>query len=425
MAEVPTCSSPRLALRVVGCKVNQCEAEAIGQRLAADGWDRGAVSPDLVWVHTCTVTARADRDSRRAIERAHGEHPTAAIVVSGCLAELEGERLTRLPGVRVVVRTTDRERTAEIARQVLGRDAFAVSERDTKRERTGPVPGRSRAFVKIEDGCDGTCTYCRVRLARGPVVSRPLAEVLDEVRDLAAAGSREIVLTGVNVGAWRPGLPVLLDELADLPQGVRLRLSSLEPQHLTQELIAAWAKLGARLCPHLHLALQSGDDAVLRAMGRTYTAADVRARVAALRSAVPELVLTADVITGFPGETEAEFECSRELVVSLGCTRLHVFPFSPRPGTPAAAFPGQHLERVRTQRARALRAFGAELGRRHRASLAGKRVTVLLEGRPRDGVWQGTTEGYDQALVRTAGKAGDLVNGRVKGTDGERLLVEL
>jgi threonylcarbamoyladenosine tRNA methylthiotransferase MtaB len=422
-----------ISIRVAGCKVNQVEADLLLRQFEAAGWRPAAMgeAADLVLVHTCTVTARADRDSRKLAQAALAENSQVAIAVSGCLAELDCEQAASWPGVVAVIGQGEREHAAEIVAAALAKRGRDLPECGTAKQSSGffnaeqkPYPGRARAWIKIEDGCDGACTFCRVRLARGPVISRPLPDILAEARAWLQAGYQELVFTGVNLGCWRPGLAALISAVAALPGHFRFRLSSLEPQHIDLDLISALRQAGRRFCPHLHLALQSGDNDVLKSMGRSYTVETVRSCIAALRVVVPDLVVTADVIVGFPGETEEAFAASRRLATELGCTRLQVFPFSPRPGTAAATYPGQHPERVRSARARALRAYSTVLGRRHRAALAGRRVDVLLEGKPHGGIWQGTTEGYERALVQVAGPAGRLVTGRVTGTSGDCLQVE-
>ncbi len=421
---------PAFDIQVVGCKVNQAEAGIFSQQLTDQGWQKAVpgTSPDLILIHTCTVTQRADRDSRRLIQRAHADHPRARIVASGCLAEMEAESLSSMSGVEAVLPQAGRSRLAELAAQWQGK-APAVTE--IREPGFFPDPrawrqtqGRSRAWIKIQDGCAGTCTYCRVRLARGKPVSRPMDSILAEVRACLDEGYQELVLTGVNVGSWQPGLDVLLPELAALTGAFRLRLSSLEPQHLTPKLIRTWGELGPRLCPHLHLALQSADHGILRAMGRAYTGESLGRQLDALRAARPDLVLTADVITGFPGETMGAFDRTREFLRAQGFSRLHVFPFSRRPGTLAATMAGQLPSREITERARVLRALSRELSASHYMRLKGKPATLLLETEVRTGVWQGTTEAFDRGSMAVDGRSGQLVAGRVHGVDTGVLLLK-
>lgn len=415
---------PAFDIQVVGCKVNQAEAEIFSQQLSGQGWQPASAqsAPDLILIHTCTVTQRADRDSRRLIQKAHSEHPTAKIVVSGCLAELEAKILSSLPGVAAVLGQAERSRLAELAAQWQGQAPVAMPAREP-----GFFPGptgmrqshiRARAWIKIQDGCPGTCTYCRVRLARGKPVSRPMDDIKAEAQACLAQGFQELVLTGVNVGSWQPGLDALLPELAALPGAFRLRLSSLEPQYLSSRLIRTWGELGSRLCPHLHLALQSADNGVLQAMGRAYTGESLSQQLDALRAARPDLVLTADVITGFPGETAKAFERTCGFLREQGFSRLHVFPFSRRPGTPAADMAGRLQSREITARARELRSLSRELTLAHHRRMQGKPATLLLETELRAGVWQGTTETFDRGSMNVTGRPGQLVPGRVLSAAG-------
>lgn len=424
---------------VAGCKVNQVEAGLLGQQFLAAGWlaARAGERADLVLVHTCTVTQRADRDSRKAVQRAQQENPGAAIAVSGCLAEMEAEAVAAWPGVKAVIRQADRGRAAEIVHAAL----LKTDSDEKHRSVTGCAPGdgffqagpgaqpaplqqRTRAFIKIEDGCDGACTYCRVRLARGKPVSRPLDDILAEAQQAVGQGFRELVITGVNLGCWRPGLDVLIGELSGLAGDFRFRLSSLEPQHVRPELVATLEEAGGKICPHLHLAVQSGDDAILKAMGRSYTVQEFRRKVMDLRERLPHFSLTADVITGFPGETLEQYERTRRLLEELCFSRLHVFTFSGRPGTPAAALPGQIISREKIRRARELRAFSARLALAYRRSLLHARAMVLLERRINAREWFGITETYEKARVATDGPAGRLVPALITGADKDGLLAK-
>ncbi|MCK5218473.1 tRNA (N(6)-L-threonylcarbamoyladenosine(37)-C(2))-methylthiotransferase MtaB, partial [bacterium] len=398
---MPIAGKRKFVVQVVGCKVNQVEANMLAEQFEAQGWVRadGMKPPDLYIIHTCTVTQRADRDSRRLIIRAREKNPHAMIVVSGCLAELEPDYLSGLPGVIAVIPQARRGRAADIARQTLS----SSSSRTVKglrpngqfdqlpKERPESNPnlffrqpykakrsGRARAVIKVEDGCDGQCTYCRVRLARGQPVSRPLPDILKEAESLIESGFQEIVITGVNLGCWQPGLGHLISVMADLPGEFRLRISSLEPQHITPEFITAFAKAGDRVCQHLHLPVQSGDDGILSAMGRRYTVSELKQRIEQLKTVRPGLVLTGDVIVGFPGESDQAFENTCQLVKEGGLVRLHVFPFSARPGTLAAVLPGQLPSREITARAKKLRAQGAKQAEIHRKSLIGRDAAVLL-----------------------------------------------
>jgi threonylcarbamoyladenosine tRNA methylthiotransferase MtaB len=271
--------------------------------------------------------------------------------------------------------------------------------------------GRTRAFVKAQDGCDNRCTFCVTTLARGPARSRLQAQVIAEVNALVKAGYQEVVLTGVHLGAYghdldqRTGLHALVSGLLAETDVPRLRLSSLEPWDLSPDFFDLWAD--ARLCRQLHLPLQSGCDAVLRRMGRHATSADFTALVDAARARIPGLALTTDLIVGFPGETEAEFQASYDLVASMDFARLHVFPYSPRPGTAAARMPDPVPKSVKVERGRLMRQLGARQSRRFRNRFLGRTLPVLWESSQGEDVWHGLTDNY---LSVTASCAANLAN---------------
>jgi len=399
----------RVHVSSLGCKLNQSEMDGLAARLQAAGHELVAspAEADLCVLNTCAVTHVAAQKSRQAVRRLHRDNPAARLVITGCYVEMSPAAVRDLPGVEVVAGNRAKDRLLD--------DLFA------------PLPSvpvlpptlrpRTRALVKIQDGCDNTCTYCIIRLARGEQRSRPAGEILDEVRARLAAGYQEIVLTGVHVGAYgrdRTGnrreldlwglVSLLLGETA-VP---RLRLSSVEPWDLPGEALDLWQD--ARLCRHLHLPLQSGSAATLRRMGRRYDPAGFVALASAARAAVPGLALTSDLIVGFPGETEAEFEESLALVQAMGFARVHVFPFSSRPGTPAAFMPGQVPPGIKAERAAMMREAGAAAELAFARQFLGQTVRVLWESvRPGDDgpVWSGLTDNY---LHVKGAHAGDLRN---------------
>ena len=398
-----------VAFRTLGCKVNRVESDSI----AAELLGRGAriVEEDeaeVVVINTCTVTAEADAKARKAIRQALKAEREPVVVVTGCLAALDTPALRALGG-RVVVES-DKERVAARVADLLGLDALAESRASTA-ARAG-AGFRTRAALKIEDGCDNFCTYCIVPRARGVPRGVPLAEVLAEAEVLVAAGVREIVLTGINIGRYRDSATGA--DLAGLIVAVartgiqRLRLSSIEPPDLTERLISALAETPA-VCEHLHVPLQSGSDAVLSAMGRAYSTGEYRRRLAVARAAIPGLAVTTDVIAGFPGETDEAHAETLAFVEEMGFAKLHVFRYSVRPGTPAAAMV-QVAPEVRSERAAEIRALGDGMRRRFAASRMGCDAEVLVE-RVVDGLVSGTTRDY----LKVSGpapkdaKAGDVV----------------
>ncbi|MCS7178983.1 MAG: tRNA (N(6)-L-threonylcarbamoyladenosine(37)-C(2))-methylthiotransferase MtaB [Anaerolineae bacterium] len=395
----------------LGCRLNQSELEALARQLAARG-HRVVDDPaqaDICVVNTCAVTAEAERKTRHLLRALARANPRARIAVLGCAATLRPEELASFPNVAWVIPNEEKERAAETL--ALTPTPLPPSPSPALRERErgwpeGPGEGvraRTRAFVKIQDGCDNACTYCIVHLLRGPVRSRPPEEVVAEIAARVREGYQEAVLTGVNIGAYgrdlglKSGLAALVAAIlarTDLP---RLRLSSVEPWDVDESLLALWAD--PRLCRQLHLPLQSGCEATLQRMGRRMTAAAYAHLVERIRAAVPEMAITTDIIVGFPGEDETEFAESLAFVERMAFARLHVFPFSPRPGTPAAWMEGRVPEPVVRERAARMRELGEHLAARYRRQFLGREMDVLWERRRRDGRWHGLTDNYLQVVT--------------------------
>lgn len=384
-------------LQSLGCRLNQSELDSLACRFASAGHIvvSDPVLADVFLVNTCAVTAEAERKSRhrtRALARAN---PQARIAVLGCYATLSPQHCTDLPGVAWVIPNDEKDRTIEIV---------ASSLLSHKGEKGKAASFRTRAFVKVQDGCDNHCTYCIVRSLRGRSRSRPVTDVVARVRSLVEAGCQEAVLTGVNLGAYgcdlgmSNGLAALVIALltdTDLP---RLRLSSLEPWDLDETFFELWED--PRLCRQLHLPLQAGCDETLRRMGRRITTTEFAGLVRAARAAVPDLAITTDVIVGFPGEDEDAFRTSFDFVTAIEFARLHVFPYSPRPGTSAARLPDQVEREIRNVRARVMRELGDEQALRFRQRFVGREMAVLWEQRRRDGLWTGLTDNYLRVVVR-------------------------
>ncbi len=407
---------PLIALRTLGCKVNRTESEALAEELSSAASivmdsDDGA---DVVVVNTCTVTGEADAKARKAVRHALASG-AGTVVVTGCLAVIDPDGLRSLDP-RVVVET-DRgslaRRVAELARiDLLG---------DGAGPRVGRGTSRTRVMVKVQDGCDRRCAYCIVPDARGVPRSDRTADVLARVRSLASAGVPEVVLTGVNIGRYRdadgaPDLAALLRAVA-ATRIARVRVSSIEPLDLTGDLLDALAG-EPKVVRHLHVPLQSGCDRTLGAMGRGYTARDFARTLAAARAALPALSVTTDVIAGFPGESDADFAESLRFVQRAGFTRLHVFRYSPRAGTPAASRPDQVPPALRAARAGALREVSDRLLESHANARVGTESTACVE-RVAGGRARGTSD--DSLTVEMP--ASDLVPGRIvrvriDGTDG-------
>ncbi|MCS6850326.1 MAG: tRNA (N(6)-L-threonylcarbamoyladenosine(37)-C(2))-methylthiotransferase MtaB [Gemmataceae bacterium] len=391
---------PRGTCRLVtlGCKVNQYETQLLREALAAAGYrDAAADEPaDLCVVNTCTVTAEADAKGRQLVRRLHEGQPRAAIVVSGCYAARDPAALLRLPGVSKVI--SDKSRLwDELAEFGVQRPPAGIRRFD----------GHQRAFVKVQDGCLLNCSFCIIPRVRPILRSRPIGDIVGEVRHLLEEGYQEIVLTGIHLGHYgidlsrgRPKsgwsrLWHLIDALEELPGDFRVRLSSLEAAEVRGDLVAALAR-SRRVCPHLHLCLQSGSDRILTLMRRRYRRASFLERCRRLRALWHEPAFTTDVIVGFPGETEADFAETCEVVREAGFCKVHIFPFSPRQGTPAAELPGRVPPPVVAERQRRLRQLEQELADAYCRRLIGQILDVLVEGpdSSRSGYAQGTSCRY-------------------------------
>jgi len=415
-------SSRTFSCVTLGCKVNQYETQAIREALAAAGWHEvpfGAPC-DVAVVNTCTVTARARRKSRKAIHRARGER----VVVTGCLAEIEPVPPAG-PGRDVVAVPKDRAaRLPELLEADAGKPAHADPHGDATAEasvfdlRIGDFEGRSRAFLKVQDGCDHFCAYCIVPYARGRPRSRPRADIRREAERLVAAGFREIVLCGIHLGLYGRDAPDtsparledVIEDLLEVPGLERLRLSSIEANEVSDRLIEMMAGSDV-LCPHLHVPLQSGDDEVLRRMNRRYTVAEFLDRLDRVRARVPEPSFTTDVLAGFPGETEAQFENTLHVCRRAEFSRLHVFSYSPRPGTAAAALRPRVPSREIARRVKRAEGLGAELARTYRERFVGRTLHPLVEHR-RDRA-TGLLCGYTERYVRVLVEGPDALMGRI------------
>ena len=437
--------APRSAAIVnLGCKVNQAEMEAAARLLREGGVplfdpDGGA---DLVIVNTCTVTSVADEKSRQAVRRARRANPAARVVVTGCSVQVDPATYARVdPQAQLVDNDAKAAFLAELEGLLAlgGPDAGHAAPHEPLSaalptlsgvEAAFPIDGiaddrasveRTRAFVKVQDGCSFHCTYCIIPRARGPERSLAPDEVLADVRRALAAGHREIVLTGINIGTYDGGwsergargshvrsaltLAGLVRRLLAETDVERIRLSSIEVQHLDDELLGAWAEGGPRTLPHLHLPLQSGDDGVLRRMGRRYSADEYARATERARAAIPGVAIHADVIAGFPTEDDAAFERSKEFIRSLDMAGLHVFRYSARPGTPATRMAGQVDEATKRARAAELLAMSAAAREAFARRGLGTTTRALMEQRLPDGRWVGHAE--DHVLVAVASRPGD------------------
>jgi threonylcarbamoyladenosine tRNA methylthiotransferase MtaB len=432
----------RVAMVTLGCKVNQCESAGIAEALAARGitlvpFEEAA---DGYIINTCTVTGRTDYQSRQLIRRAIRKNPAAAVIVTGCYAQRAPEEIARIPGVRFIAGNAEKERIPDIlCEMTAGVPRILVGDiRKEKRiSRLGATvfPEHTRVFLKIQDGCDAFCGYCIVPHTRGASRSLPPEEVLERIASISRAGCREIVLTGIHLGAWgrdlqpRAYLATLVRRIADGCAVERLRLSSIEPRELNGEIIAligTFATSGT-VCRHIHIPLQSGDDGILAAMLRNYDAAFFRNLVRKLYATVPGIAIGIDVMAGFPGETEEAFENTLLMVEEMPIAYLHVFPYSRRPGTPAATLAGQVSDEKKKRRAERLRAIGTAKRQAFAERFIGTPLQVLVEGRTdkNTGFPVGFSDNYIPVAVRGGVAANRIVRVMPEAFRGGHLIAEI
>jgi threonylcarbamoyladenosine tRNA methylthiotransferase MtaB len=384
----------RVALESLGCKLNQAEIEALADRLVS----RGHVltgSPgeaDVYVLNTCSVTHIADRKSRQALRSARRANPQARVIATGCYARRVPEEVRLLGIVDVILGDAEGD---SLVGAIEGHGHVRTI------GRTGDSTGgwsRTRSLIKIQEGCSDFCSFCVVPYTRGLGRSRTPDEILAEVKDKVARRHQEVVLTGTKIGEYRwnghgsAGLPELIRRILAETKVERLRLSSLQPADLTPELLALWRH--DRLCPHLHLPLQSGSDTILRQMHRPYSLAEYERAVCQARDAIPDLSITTDILVGFPAEGESEFEEGYRFCERIGFAGMHVFPYSKRPGTPAATMPGQIDDKVKKHRSARMMALGKRSARQFRSRFLGRTMPVLWEDDSGEGLWSGHTANY-------------------------------
>ena len=423
------------AICTLGCKVNQYESQALSEELIRAGLSQRAFqeSADIYIVNTCSVTAEGERKVRQMIRRANHKNPDACIIVTGCYAQVDGEKLATLPGVKFVCGNREKRRAAEFALAYIDGSyvdrAPIVEVPSLEGASFEPMTihrsERTRAYLKIEDGCESRCAYCIIPRARGPIRSKPLEEVVAEAKILIDAGYREIVLTGIEISAYGKDLdgvklPDLLYALDKLEGLERIRLGSLDPSLLTPAYTEK-LRLVNKLAPHFHLSLQSGCDKTLAAMRRRYNTSMVKRNVDAIRAAFPDACFTADVIVGFPGETDEDFSTTCSHVASLDLLDCHVFPYSKRPGTEAADMKGQIPESVKEERVHVLSAVVAQGRERVLQAQIGKVLPVLFE-EEKDGYAIGHTASFlDVAIPSDTSLHGKFYHLRLTAIENGRL----
>ena len=402
----------RIAFYTLGCKVNQYETQALEQLLTQRGH---TIVPfegesDAYIINTCTVTAVSDKKSRQVIRRARKTAPDAVIAVCGCYPQTHPGDMDNL-NIDLVGGTGDRLGFIELLEQTHAERRPITNLDDAMKRRSfevlpaGGLEGRTRAMLKVEDGCVNFCTYCIIPYARGPVRSLPLAEAVKQTHQLREEGYRELVLTGIEISScgkeFRDGTTLidLIEAVCAAAPDCRIRLGSLEPRTITEEFCQRAAKL-PNLCPHFHLSMQSGCDSVLKRMNRRYDTARFYESVSLLRKYLDRPGITTDMIVGFPGETEEEFCQTLDFIQKCAFSSMHIFPYSRRPGTPADKMPGQVLNAVKEERAHRAAAVAAQMERDYLSQFVGETLPVLFE-EERDGHWRGYTTRYTEVKVET------------------------
>ena len=392
----------KIHLDTIGCRLNQAEIEQMARQFRAEGHVlvAEAAGADLVVVNTCAVTTEAAADSRQKIRQA-ARAGAGEVVVTGCWSSLQPAQATELPGVRRVIPNDQKD---HLVATILGLPPDTFDLEPLARQTLPGLRQRTRAFIKVQDGCDNACTFCITTVARGAGRSRPIPEVLADIRAALLGGTQEIVLTGVHLGSWGHDLN---DHLASLVRAIlsetdlpRLRLSSLEPWDLDADFFSLWSN--PRLLPHLHLPLQSGSESVLKRMLRKTTPHSFRELAQAARAAIPQVAITTDVIAGFPGETEAEFGETLDFVREMEFAGGHVFTYSSRPGTPAARMKNHLPGEVKKARSAALRALFGELAETYRKQFIGQTLPVLWESTSELNEWGWQMEGLTDNYLRVS-----------------------
>ncbi|MBQ6706678.1 MAG: tRNA (N(6)-L-threonylcarbamoyladenosine(37)-C(2))-methylthiotransferase MtaB [Clostridia bacterium] len=421
----------------LGCKVNQYETHAMRHHLEQNGFETADYLPgetgkcDLLIINSCTVTGESDRKLRQLLRRCRREQPEAVLVLSGCMPQAFPDKAAEFKEADIIVGNAARRKLADLVLQFFNthQPIVEIPKHDSTFEELpiGDMEGHTRAFVKIEDGCNRFCSYCIIPYARGRVRSRSLESLRQEVTTLAAKGYREIVLVGINLTAFGQDCGLTLADAVDTVCAIdgieRVRLGSIEPDYLTPPIIKRLASQ-PKLCPQFHLALQSGCDATLKRMNRHYTTAEYAALCKALRAQFPGCAITTDFMVGFPGETEEEFESSLSFVKEIAFARVHIFAYSRRPGTPADRAPDQVQSRVKAERSRKTADLCQRLASEYAAGLIGKTVPVLLETKLTDGTVHGYSPEYVSVKVKTDAPAGTVLPVLITGEEnGECIAV--
>ena len=400
----------KIALDTLGCKLNQAETELLSRRLREEGHTvvSSRDNPDIYILNTCTVTHTADAKSRQLLRKIHRQNPNAILIATGCYVQRSPETFDNIDGVKLIVGNAGKLNLPALLKK---NDSLQHSETKTQQQSFKDMSeSRTRSFIRIQDGCSNFCSYCIVPFVRGREKSIPADDVLKQIKDRVSEGIKEIVLTGTEIGSYKSdgtGLQELLIRILDESNVQRLRLSSLQPDEITPGLLDLWDD--RRLCPHFHISLQSGSNAVLKNMNRRYDTAIFSRAVALIRSRLPDVAITTDIITGFPGETVEEYQESLGMCREMGFARIHVFPYSRRPGTAASMMPVQVPDSVKTQRNRNLGLLAGQCAETYRRGFTGRNMDVLWETQS-GGIWSGYTGNYIRMYTRSKSNLASKIN---------------
>lgn len=403
----------KIAFNTLGCKVNLYDTEAMKELFKDKGYEIVDFEEyaDIYVINTCTVTNFGDKKSRQIIRRAKRNNPDAVVVATGCYAQVASQEIENIEGINIIIGTKDRGKIVEIVENYNINDGVKNCVTDIMKERVfeplkiNTLSNRTRAFIKIQEGCNRFCSYCAIPYARGPIRSRLPEDVISEVKRLAENGFKEIVLTGIHVASY--GLDLKDITLTDITEKVcqidgieRVRFSSMEPKAITEDFVERMLKQ-PKVCDHYHLSLQSGCDRTLKRMNRRYTADEYFEACERLRKAFPDVAITTDIIVGFPGETEEDFNECVEFAKKVKLAKIHVFPYSPKKGTPAAKMSEQIDPDIKNQRSKDMLKVSEDLNSEFLNKYIGKTVKVLFETRDKDGYFEGHTSNYIKVLVKT------------------------
>lgn len=402
----------KIAFTTLGCKVNLYDSEAMAELFAEKGYEIADFDEvaDIYVINTCTVTNFGDKKSRQMIRRARRRNPDSIIVATGCYAQVSPETVAGIDGINIVIGTKDRSKVVEIVENyraeqgVLNAVSDIKGEKEFERLKVSKLKDRTRAYIKIQEGCNRYCSYCIIPYARGPVRSRKPEDIMDEVKALARNGFKEVVLTGIHVASY--GIDLGNITLADIIKMVhevdgieRIRFSSMEPRAVSDEFIERMSKL-PKVCEHYHLSLQSGSDTTLKNMNRKYTSEEYAAACERLRKAFPHVAITTDIIVGFPTETEENFKESYDFAKKVKLSKIHVFPYSPKEGTPAAKMRPQVAPEVKNERSHKMLKLSDKLNREFMSAYINKPMEVLFE-RLDNGYYEGHTRNYIKVLCKS------------------------